>query len=495
MPVPPGNGEYPFEHHAFNPSQPFLTREDEDEDITEETSHLASTEEKKRRWWRNAVLNVLFIASWFFFATILSVYNKWMFSDKHMNFRFPLFVTTLHMFVQFALSAVLRVVWPHRFRPERSPQLEDYGKKVVPTAVATSLDVGLSNFSLKMISLSFYTMCKSSSLIFVLLFAFLFKLETFSWRLVGVIFLICAGVLLMVATETHFVLKGFLLVISASALGGLRWGLTQLLLRNKKLGLDNPAATVFWMSPTMGISLAIISAIIEGWGTVIHSGFFSTFPKALETICYLMAPGVVAFCMVMSEFYIIQRTGMVPMSIAGIAKEVTTITISAWFFGDELTPLNITGVAITVCGTSSSPNCPHLDCLRYSKYYSGIVLFTYHKYRKSIDSPVPLDAHGNPILSDEEFLDGDRGQHVHLGDSLPLTIARGSGEFHGDNSSAGSRQLLFSAEEEIENDDATLLSAATTRPRTDSGLPNGVGHNDLQLQSLESSEVQKAWAS
>jgi len=55
------------------------------------------------------------------------------------------------------------------------------------------------------------------------------------------------------------------------------------------------------------------------------------------------------------------------MSIAGIAKEgknniptivslltvfqlVTTITISSWFFGDELTPLNITGVAITVCG-------------------------------------------------------------------------------------------------------------------------------------------------
>jgi len=40
------------------------------------------------------------------------------------------------------------------------------------------------------------------------------------------------------------------------------------------------------------------------------------------------------------------------MSIAGIAKEVTTITISAWVFGDELTPLNITGVVITICGTS-----------------------------------------------------------------------------------------------------------------------------------------------
>jgi len=38
------------------------------------------------------------------------------------------------------------------------------------------------------------------------------------------------------------------------------------------------------------------------------------------------------------------------MSIAGIAKEVATISVSAWFFGDQLTPLNITGVAITVCG-------------------------------------------------------------------------------------------------------------------------------------------------
>lgn len=49
------------------------------------------------------------------------------------------------------------------------------------------------------------------------------------------------------------------------------------------------------------------------------------------------------------------------MSIAGIAKEVSTLTISAWFFGDELTPLNITGVAITICGTSSFARvCPHV---------------------------------------------------------------------------------------------------------------------------------------
>ena len=43
------------------------------------------------------------------------------------------------------------------------------------------------------------------------------------------------------------------------------------------------------------------------------------------------------------------------MSIAGIAKEVTTIAASAIVFGDELTPLNITGVGITIAGRSFLP--------------------------------------------------------------------------------------------------------------------------------------------
>jgi len=145
-------------------------------------------------------------------------------------------------------------------------------------------------------------MCKSSSLIFVLLFAFLFRLETFSYRLVGVILLIFGGVVLMVATETHFVLSGLLLVLSASAFGGLRWSLSQLLLRNKKMGLDNPAATIFWLSPAMGLTLAIISMVLDNWIKVFRSSFFDGVWTSLITALYLLAPGVIAFCMLMSEF-------------------------------------------------------------------------------------------------------------------------------------------------------------------------------------------------
>ncbi|KAF8973181.1 triose-phosphate transporter family-domain-containing protein, partial [Flammula alnicola] len=293
----------------------------------------------------------------------------------------PLFVTTIHMIIQFCLAAIMRAVWPKTFKPQHNPSRKDYVHKAVPTAIATSLDIGLSNLSLKTITLSFYTMCKSSSLIFVLLFAFLFRLEAFSWRLVGVIFLIFSGVVLMVATEAHFILEGLILVLSASALGGLRWSLTQVLLKSKKMGFDNPAATIYWLAPTMGVTLAIVSAALEGWPSIFRSKFFEGVWRTFETLFFLTSPGVIAFCMVLSEFYIIQRAGVVPMSIAGIAKEVSTIIISSWFFGDHLTLLNGVGVAITVC---------------------GIGLFTHHKYRKSMESTVPLDAHGNPILEDED---------------------------------------------------------------------------------------------
>ncbi|PSR84406.1 hypothetical protein PHLCEN_2v5443 [Hermanssonia centrifuga] len=416
--------------------------------------HIATVEEKKRRWWRNALINSLFIGSWFVFAMVLSLYNKWMFSSEHFGFPFPLFVTTMHMCVQFVIATALRTIWPHYFRPKHSPGREDYVRRVVPTGITTGLDIGLSNLSLKTITLSFYTMVKSSSLMFVLLFAFIFRLEVFSLRLIGVITLIVIGVLLMVATETHFVLPGFLLVLSGSALGGLRWSLTQLLIKDKKMGLDNPVSTIFWLSPIMGLSVAIISAILDRWSELVGSRFFDSAGASFKTCFLLTIPGALAFCMILSEYSIIQRAGVIPMSIAGIAKEVSTITLAAWFFGDELTPLNITGVAITTC---------------------GIVLFTYHKYRKSIDSQLPLDAHGNPI---EEDLDGRGLHHMRVLDDeerRPLATAtesRHNGSIEQERPAEDSPLFKVDSDSDVEED---MLTSRTSSP--------GHTHHTLSLHA------------
>lgn len=106
----------------------------------------------------------------------------------------------------------------------------------------------------------------------------------------------------MVASEAHFILSGFLLVLSASALGGLRWALTHLLLKDTKMGLNSPAATIFWLSPVMGGTLAVVSFAVEPWGEMFASHFFQGAGTTAKTLFYLILPGTIAFCMVMSEY-------------------------------------------------------------------------------------------------------------------------------------------------------------------------------------------------
>lgn len=60
------------------------------------------------------------------FATILSLYNKWMFSPEYYGFSYPLFVTGCHMWVQFAMAGFVRVAFKEKFKPPERPSRKDY---------------------------------------------------------------------------------------------------------------------------------------------------------------------------------------------------------------------------------------------------------------------------------------------------------------------------------------------------------------------------------
>merc|ERR1711939_85879 len=223
-----------------------------------------------------------------------------------------------------------------------------YFTRIGPCGMATGLDIGLGNMGLKFITLTFYTMCKSSSLAFVLLFAFLFRLEIPSWRLVAIIFTMTVGVIMMVAGEVDFSILGFILVISAAFFSGFRWGLTQiLLLRNP--ATSNPFSSIFYLAPIMFASLLIIAIPVEGF-PALGEGFRILIEKKGPFLgpALLLFPGAIAFCMTASEFALLQRTSVVTLSIAGIFKEVVTISAAGIVFHDPLTPINISGLFVTI---------------------------------------------------------------------------------------------------------------------------------------------------
>lgn len=191
-------------------------------------------------------------------------------------------------------------------------------------------------------------MCKSSSLAFVLLFAFLFRLESPTWKLVGIIATMTLGVVMMVAGEVEFRLGGFVLVIAAAFFSGFRWALTQiLLLRNP--ATSNPFSSIFFLAPIMFVVLVAIALPVEG-PRALAAGLADMAEQrgGIVALLILLFPGVIAFLMTAAEFALLKRTSVVTLSIAGIFKEAVTISAAAIVFGDTMTPVNVIGLLITL---------------------------------------------------------------------------------------------------------------------------------------------------
>ncbi|RKP01045.1 hypothetical protein CXG81DRAFT_12467 [Caulochytrium protostelioides] len=290
------------------------------------------------------------ITTWYICSLSLSVFNKWLFSAERGLPVYPVSMTMFHFIVQGGLSyGITHYVVP-KYRPARWPTAHNYARDLIPCGAATALDIGLSNLSLKLISLTFYTMVKSSVPVFVLLFAFLFGLEKPSLRLAGIMAVICVGVFLMVAGDTAFHLLGYTQVQFAAVLSGFRWAVTQRLLKGKEMGVDNPFATNLVLSPIMAVCLGLFALYLGEFGQLWRSAWFATTGNTLRLLGIGTAGGITAFLMVTAEFALISMTSIVTLSVAGICKEVVTILVSMMVFGDHLTAMNVVGLFVSLVG-------------------------------------------------------------------------------------------------------------------------------------------------
>ncbi len=121
----------------------------------------------------------------YLFSISISVYNKWMFKEEKGDgeteniFPFPLFTTCLHIIVQFTLASLVLFLIPS-LRPRHDSlnphaagtRIESvdakkplmtrwfYLSRIGPCGVATGMDIGLGNTSLKFISLTFFSKFK-----------------------------------------------------------------------------------------------------------------------------------------------------------------------------------------------------------------------------------------------------------------------------------------------------------------------------------------------
>ncbi|XP_008449498.2 probable sugar phosphate/phosphate translocator At1g06470 isoform X3 [Cucumis melo] len=261
-------------------------------------------------------------------------------------------MNTVHFTMQAVLSNLITWIWSSRFQSCVTMTWRDYFTKVVPTALGTALDVNLSNASLVSISVTFATMCKSGSPIFLLLFAFAFRLEAPSYRLAGIILIISVGILLTVAKETEFEFWGFIFVMLASVMSGFRWSMTQILLQREAYGLKNPFTLMSYVTPVMAVVTLMLSLGLDPWKEFTSNGYFNSIWHVTRSSLLMLFGGALAFCMVLTEYILVSVTSAVTVTVAGVVKEAVTILVAVFYFHDSFTWLKGFGLIIIMVGVS-----------------------------------------------------------------------------------------------------------------------------------------------
>jgi len=297
-----------------------------------------------------------YMAGWFVFSLVLSSYNMMVFSSGHLNFPCPLTLTSIHFFIQWLLSYSLCIIWPDQFGNGRIDRMSwrEFLDVSIPCGMMTALDIGLSNLSLVRISLTLYTMVKSSAPIFVLFFAVSFGLEKLSLGLIGVVTLIVLGEFIICAYgELQFDVIGFVCILSATGCSGLRWTLIQLKLKTLDPPLKSSIATMRVLSPTMGITLLLLAFAFEKpWDALSprETDYFVDMAHGFRTMMLGVAGGCLAVAMVWCELSLLIQSSAIIVMLGGVIKELMTIFVGAEFFGDNVNAKNLIGCSVVFSG-------------------------------------------------------------------------------------------------------------------------------------------------
>uniref|UniRef100_A0A0R3RXE9 TPT domain-containing protein n=1 Tax=Elaeophora elaphi TaxID=1147741 RepID=A0A0R3RXE9_9BILA len=280
----------------------------------------------------------------------LTFFQKWFIK----NYEFPLLVVTCHYAIKYFFAMIFRFVLECRADRRIRISFKEQLQWLVPIGICASLDIGLSNWGLKYVTVSFFTMAKSSSILFMVTFALLLHLER--WRPVLVISagFIAFGLFLFTWRSSQFELRGLLLIELAAACTGLRWTVSQIVMQGEERILKHPLDMVVYVQPWMFLAILPLFFMYEGSHLSFdkmthclneHAPFYVLF--------FISFGGLLAFAMEMAdvlEYLLLVYTSSITLNIFGIIKEVVTLSLAHFINGDYFSLVNTVGLLLCFCG-------------------------------------------------------------------------------------------------------------------------------------------------
>ena len=344
-------------------------------DLQAEIENIERNDEGAKMWKTNFIifsLSFIVVAS----AVTVTIFQSMLLSANHYYFPFPVFAAAVTNFTQLVASLLILGYYGRLGLLGREILTKDGWKAtyqaILPCSFVTAAELSMSLLSLQYVTVSFFTMVKSSSIIFVLIGAFMTGQERVNAFLLAVILLTGVGVIMAAWDPKSTVgleLIGFSLVLLSSILNASKWILTELLLNEngafknilEKLNApDKKDGKKRNLTPLL--SVLLIAPITFGFlliGAVAFEGFpmqpisfisYESTAYATITMGSLLFSSVLVFIMRVADFRLVQLVSLVTFSLLGIVKEIIMIGISVMFLGEVLVPINVVGLLITIIG-------------------------------------------------------------------------------------------------------------------------------------------------
>lgn len=282
---------------------------------------------------------------------------------------------------------------------------------VIPIGLCVGLEIGCSNVALELLSVSFGTILKGSTPIFTFGWALCFKLEVFSFTIMCALLTIAVGIALASLGEgQEFQALGFGLALFSNVLSGLRWAMTHKLLKGgggEGAGGDgveeeddklSPLTATLYTSPATVLSILPIALAVEA-KSIWNDSTLTEGAEPFLVAAMLTGIATLVFCVIMSEYWLVNATSSLTLSVAGIFKEMLTIGGGLFFFSEHVDMLNVVGFFVCQIGIGS------YVYLRFHKQRSAADAYTHVLSEE--DRAAAADCPKDSIIQPDSYTDED----------------------------------------------------------------------------------------
>lgn len=350
-----------------------------DSSVTISASNEQQQQHHSRQRISSLFLNILLVISlsflWYSVSISFTVYNKWIVqSYRGKGFDYPFTITFFHMVVKYIFSRI----WTTFIRPEAITPLKSsvYLKIIVPIGITTALDIGFSNQSISYLTISMYTILKTTVVAWTFIWGSVAKLEVVTMRKSIAIFGIVGGLSLAVMSDIHASLFGVLSASLSASLAGLRWVFVQLLQEVDDQS-KSPIVSVYrFASVTVMAMLPLV--LIFDIKSILRSEFMHDITSIIEIIELLTVGGVIGCILIIVELKLLSLTSSLTLSIIGELKEIIQIVLGMIAFHDHFTIFSGVGVFIAISSAEYYRRIKGTEIVASSSSISGSNSLNHH---------------------------------------------------------------------------------------------------------------------